>query len=144
MNDAFSVNLVVKQPSRLLLKLSRRLFSDEAEQTAFVDALMQPRPLAPCILWCRDRPALLPFSIEPHRPEQPPWVDRLALDAQPGKHPLHDAGAYYCLDYSSIISASVLRAVPQAVRTVIDVCAAPGGKSVFAWRSLHPKLQLSN
>ncbi|MEL6221799.1 MAG: RsmB/NOP family class I SAM-dependent RNA methyltransferase [Cyanobacteria bacterium J06627_8] len=144
MNDAFSVNLVVKQPSRLLLKLSRRLFSDEAEQTAFVDALMQPRPLAPCILWCRDRPALLPFSIEPHRPEQPPWVDRLALDAQPGKHPLHDAGAYYCLDYSSIISASVLTAVPQAVRTVIDVCAAPGGKSVFAWRSLHPKLLLSN
>jgi 16S rRNA C967 or C1407 C5-methylase (RsmB/RsmF family) len=135
---------VAKSPSRLLVKLSRRLFVDEDDQSAFIDALMEPRPMAPCILWCRDRPASLPFATIPPRPEQPDWVDRLVLDAQPGKHPLHDEGAYYCLDYSSVLSASVLRAISNPVQTVIDVCAAPGGKSVFAWRSLHPQRLLSN
>lgn len=128
----------------MLLKLSRRLFDDPIEQGAFVDALVNPKPLHPCILWCRDRLSPSPFATEPPRPEQPEGVDRLSLDAQPGKHPLHDQGYYYCLDYSSVIAASVIQAVPQPVRMVVDMCAAPGGKSVFAWRSLHPDVLLSN
>jgi 16S rRNA C967 or C1407 C5-methylase (RsmB/RsmF family) len=135
---------LASNPSRLLRKLSRRLFSEEADQAAFVHALTQPQPLHPCILWCGDRPSSLPFSVEPHRPEQPAFVDRLPLDAQPGKHPLHNEGDYYCLDYSSVMSASVLLAVPRPVNVVVDMCASPGGKSLFAWRSLRPSILLSN
>ncbi len=130
--------------SRLLLKLSRRLFSEDADREAFVNALTQPRPLHPCILWCGDRPSPLPFAVEPHRPEQPDFVDRLPLNAQPGKHSLHRKGHYYCLDYASVLSASVLSAVPCPVKVVVDMCASPGGKSLFAWRSLSPSILLSN
>lgn len=135
---------MTEKPSKLLLKLSHRLFSDEQERQAFVDAVTHPRPFPPCILWCRDRPSPSPFDVEPPRPEQPAFVDRLPLDTQPGKHSLHDEGYYYCLDYSSVLSASVLTAIPHPVGVVVDMCAAPGGKSVFAWRSLSPSLLLSN
>lgn len=134
----------VIKPSRLLLKLSRRLFPDPSDQEAFVQALTHPQPLLPCILWCGDRPSPLPFPVQLPRPEQPAFVDRLLLESHPGKHPLHDGGAYYCLDYSSVISASVLRAIPRPVGIVVDMCASPGGKSVYGWRSLSPSVLLSN
>ena len=140
----YTSQFLTEKPSRLLLKLGRRLFSEGTDQEAFVHALTHPKPLNPCILWCRDRPASLPFDVEVSRLEQPWFVDRLALDAQPGKHVLHDEGYYYCLDYSSVISASVLTAISRPVNVVVDVCAAPGGKSLFAWRSITPTLLLSN
>ena len=129
---------------RLLLKLSRRLFDDPGDQRQFVEALIEPRPIHPCILWCGDRPTPLPFEVEPPRPEQPVWVDRLPLSAQPGKHPLHDQGAYYCLDYTSVLAASVVQAIPDPIHRVVDLCASPGGKSLCAWRSLQPNWLLSN
>lgn len=107
-------------------------------------ALIDPQPLHPCVLWCSDRPQPPPFRVEPPRPEQPLWVDRLSLDAQPGKHPLHDQGAYYCLDYGSVLAASVMQTISKPVGRVLDVCASPGGKSLFAWRSLQPNWLLSN
>ncbi|MGB3491834.1 MAG: RsmB/NOP family class I SAM-dependent RNA methyltransferase [Elainellaceae cyanobacterium] len=136
--------LLIEAAPRLLLKLSRRLFDDVEEQRQFVESLIEPRPIHPCILWCGDRPNPLPFAVESSRPEQPAWVDRLPLDAQPGKHPLHDQGAYYCLDYASVLAASVTQAIPESVHRVVDLCASPGGKSLFVWRSLQPDWLLSN
>jgi 16S rRNA C967 or C1407 C5-methylase (RsmB/RsmF family) len=34
--------------------------------------------------------------------------------------------------------------IPQPVQQVLDLCAAPGGKSIFAWRALQPNLLLCN
>lgn len=129
---------------RLLVKLSRRLFDEPAEQHELIKALIDPQPIHPCILWCGDRHTPLPFEVIPSRPEQPIWVDRLPLKAQPGKHPLHEQGAYYCLDYSSVLAASVTQAIPEPVDRVVDLCASPGGKSLWAWRSLQPHWLLSN
>ncbi|MEB3359706.1 MAG: RsmB/NOP family class I SAM-dependent RNA methyltransferase [Synechococcales bacterium] len=134
----------MSSPSRLLLKLARRLFADPEAQQAFVTAIVQPSPLDACILWCRDRPPDPPFPVLPPEPWQPRFVDRLAGTDRPGQHPLHDAGYYYCLDFSSVFAASVLQAIPSPVERVFDLCASPGGKSLFAWRSLHPSLLLSN
>jgi len=131
-------------PSQLLTKLSRRLFADSLEQEKFIDALTQPKPFHPCILWSRDQPISFPFTVEAPTAWQPEFVDRLSVGARPGRHPLHDQGYFYCLDFSSVFAASVLLAIPQLVDLVFDMCAAPGGKSVFAWRALHPKLILSN
>jgi len=130
--------------SRLLVKLSQRLFEQEAEQVAFCDRLLQPQPLHPCIVWCQPKPDPNPFTIEPALSWQPDWCDRLALRQQPGKHPLHDQGAFYCMDFSSIFAISVLRSLTTPVATIIDVCAAPGGKSIFAWRALQPQALISN
>ena len=136
------------EPSRLLTKLSQRLFADPTEQAAFCDRLTHPQPLHPSILWRDDPPDPHPFGCEPPLPWQPSFCDRLTLGQQPGKHPLHDQGAFYCLDFSSIFAATPLLTVRdrlgEGVACAIDVCAAPGGKSLFAWKALRPERLISN
>ena len=44
-----------------------------------------------------------------------------------GAHPLHEAGAYYIQEPSAMTAVSVLN--PQPGERVLDLCAAPGGKS---------------
>lgn len=46
---------------------------------------------------------------------------------RPGKHPLHEAGAYYIQEASAMAPAEYLDINPG--ETVLDLCAAPGGKS---------------
>lgn len=130
--------------SRLLLKLSRRLFANEGDRDAFIECFVQPKPQHPCLIWCQPRPAVSPFGAEVPLVWQPGFVERLNQGEQPGKHPLHDQGAFYCLDFSSVFAASPLLAMPNAIAQVIDVCASPGGKSVFAWKALQPVQLLSN
>lgn len=126
-----------------LQKFSQKLFSQPSDQTQFVEALTQPKPFHPCILWVHHKPEG-PFQIESALSWQPQFVDRLALGERPGQHPLHEQGELYCLDFSSVFAASVLRMIDRPVEVVLDVCAAPGGKSVFAWKALQPRLLLSN
>ena len=46
---------------------------------------------------------------------------------QPGKHPYHEAGVYYIQEPSAMAPAAYLDAQPG--EKVLDLCAAPGGKS---------------
>ena len=48
-------------------------------------------------------------------------------DARPGLSPLHEGGLFYLQEPSALSSASVLDAQPG--EKVLDLCAAPGGKS---------------
>lgn len=48
-------------------------------------------------------------------------------DARPGKHPYHEAGAYYIQEASAMAPAAALGACQG--KKVLDLCAAPGGKS---------------
>ncbi|MCM1126079.1 MAG: RsmB/NOP family class I SAM-dependent RNA methyltransferase [Lachnospiraceae bacterium] len=48
-------------------------------------------------------------------------------DTQPGKHPFHEAGVYYIQEASAMAPAEALMAKPG--EKVLDLCAAPGGKS---------------
>lgn len=132
------------KPSNLLLKLTRRLFANTDQQENFIQALIHPQPFLPCILWCQEKPQVLPFSVESPISWQPYFIDRLQLDEKPGKHPLHEQGYYYCLDFSSVFAASSLLAINDKIKVVFDMCAAPGGKSIFAWRAICPDLIISN
>lgn len=134
----------MKTPSNLLLKLSRRLFENPDDQEKFVKALTHPLPFHPCILWCQDSHDFSPFEVKKPLPWQPGFIDRLALGEKPGQHSLHEKGYFYCLDFSSVFAASTLLTVPGSVNLVFDMCAAPGGKSVFAWKAMHPDFLISN
>ena len=70
--------------------------------------------------------ARTPFSLEPV-----PWArDGFQHDgnASPGRHPDYHAGIFYLQDPSAMLPAELLD--PQPGDRVLDLCAAPGGKSV--------------
>lgn len=131
--------MAADKPSNLLIKLSQRLFVESSDQVAFVDALMNPQTFASTILWTRTPPEEKPFSPVAALPWQPDWIDRLAPNTATGRHPLHQAGYFYCLDFSSVFAASVLCSITDPITTVLDLCAAPGGKSLFACKALAPQ-----
>ena len=59
-----------------------------------------------------------------------PWAENaydLPLDSTVGAHPLHEAGAYYLQEPSAMAAAAALH--PRPGERVLDLCAAPGGKS---------------
>lgn len=67
-----------------------------------------------------------PFNLEPI-----PWVEDgfyYPEDESPGKHPYYYAGLYYIQEPSAMLPAKVLDAKPG--ERVLDLCAAPGGKTV--------------
>ena len=120
------------------MRFSQRLFIQPEDQTAFIEALIASEAADAAILWTHPRPNALPFRVQPPLEWQPAWIDRLEPQEKPGQHPLHTQGYYYCLDFSSVFAASVLSAIPGPVPLALDLCSAPGGKSLFAWRMLSP------
>ena len=62
--------------------------------------------------------------------EQVPWAAEglyYPADTHPGRLPLHEAGAYYIQEPSAMVAVELLD--PQPGESVLDLCAAPGGKS---------------
>lgn len=67
----------------------------------------------------------LPFLLTPV-----PWTDcgyYYDASCRPGKHVLHEAGVYYIQEASAMAPVVYLEARPG--EKVLDLCAAPGGKS---------------
>jgi NOL1/NOP2/sun family putative RNA methylase len=69
--------------------------------------------------------SLSPFDLTPL--PGIPGAFCVAKTDQPGKHPYHIAGLYYLQDPSAIVAAYLLD--PQPGELVLDLSAAPGGKT---------------
>ena len=138
--------------SRLLTTLAERLFPDAPSRTAFLDSIDHPtgdhKPAIiwteePDAVWRQEHAAPFPDVLRPWVPPQ--WIDVLRDGARIGQDPLYENGALYPLDLSSIWAASpLLSLAPSLGRQVLDLCAAPGGKSIFASRALQPNLLMAN
>lgn len=66
-----------------------------------------------------------PFTMQ-----KVPWADEgfyYSAEDTPGKHPYHEAGVYYIQEPSAMAPAAYLDAQPG--EKILDLCAAPGGKS---------------
>ena len=59
-----------------------------------------------------------------------PWAENgyyYTKEDQPGKHPWHEAGLYYIQEPSAMAPVTLLS--PRPGERILDLCAAPGGKS---------------
>ena len=110
-------------PEAFLERMKRQLGE---EFPAFLESLERPRAVALRFNPLKgERPGRLPFVGE-----NVPWEPEGCYydpAARPGLHPYHEAGVYY-LQEASAMSAVVLLD-PQPGERVLDLCAAPGGKT---------------
>jgi 16S rRNA C967 or C1407 C5-methylase (RsmB/RsmF family) len=138
------------EATNLMKKAAGVLFPDsESEQESFLRALLAPTPRGSAVVWTGPRregeldtvgrdtlPSWLPEAIEVVRP-----------GVKVGLSPAYAAGEIYPLDLSSVITGSAMlvagAALPVSPR-VLDLCAAPGGKSILASVLLRPGLILAN
>ena len=90
----------------------------------------------PDFLHSFDLPPTRGLRMRPGRPpltecgESIPWAEcgwYLPLDSLAGALPAHEAGEYYLQEPSAMVPAAALRPLPG--ERVLDLCAAPGGKS---------------
>ncbi len=66
-----------------------------------------------------------PFALEPV-----PWAPEgfyYRPEDRPGLHPWHEAGVYYIQEPSAMAAGRL--AAPEPGQRILDLCAAPGGKS---------------
>lgn len=108
-------------PEAFLLRMKETLGT---QYPAFLESFQRPRAAA-----LRFSPKKiqqgLPFAGEPV-----PWEPLgyyVTPDGRPGLHPCHDAGAFYLQEASAM--APVVLLDPQPGEWILDLCAAPGGKT---------------
>lgn len=85
-------------------------------------------PLKKGLAQCSYESILSTLSISKSEPV--PWAKHgyyYNAEARPGKHPYHEAGLYYIQEPSAMSAAALLAPAPG--ERVLDLCAAPGGKS---------------
>ena len=95
------------------------------EYPAFLESLERPRAVALRFNPLKGEVPELPFVKE-----NVPWEPMgfyYDPEARPGLHPYHEAGVYYLQEASAMSAVALLD--PQPGEKVLDLCAAPGGKS---------------
>ena len=95
------------------------------EYDAFLQSLQRPRAVALRFNPLKGEMPQLDFVGDPV-----PWEPvgyYYDPQARPGLHVFHEAGVYYLQEASAMAPVALLN--PQPGQTVLDLCAAPGGKS---------------
>lgn len=117
-----SINDIPPLPSGFLRQMEAQL---KEQFPLFLASYDKPSLRALRLRGDVDQSAVQPFLGAPV-----PWAANayyIRDDAAPGAHPLHEAGAYYIQDASAMAPALALS--PKPCDTVLDLCAAPGGKA---------------
>lgn len=111
-------------PAAFTARMQRLLGAD---YDAFAASFSRPRAVALRLnpLKTSEPPALAQFSLT-----RVPWEPcgyYYDPETRPGKSPYHEAGLYYLQEASAMAPAALLD--PKPGERVLDLCAAPGGKS---------------
>ncbi len=98
------------------------------EYDAFLDSFSQEKYQAlrfNTLKISKSEKNVVPFHLTPV-----PWAKNgyyYEKEDVPGKHPYHEAGVYYIQEPSAMAPVTLLE--PQPGEQILDLCAAPGGKS---------------
>ncbi len=127
--------------NRYAAKLAAKLFDDESQQVAFLRAIGEKSGRRKAVIHLRgERNSIL----EPGPREWPDCCYLVPVGINPGTFEEHTRGELYALDPSSVFEGGILQAVPSQPDLMIDVCAAPGGKSILAAAVLRPRQLVAN
>ncbi len=125
-------------PEKFLARMQQQL-GDEYDE--YLRSLQRPRAVALRFNPLKGDIPALSFVEKPV-----PWEPMgyyYDPDSRPGLHPYHEAGVYYLQEASAMASAALLE--PQPGEFILDLCAAPGGKSTqIAGRMQGKGLLVSN
>ncbi|MDD7403256.1 MAG: RsmB/NOP family class I SAM-dependent RNA methyltransferase [Butyribacter sp.] len=129
-------------PDDFISRMKEQLGS---EADAFFASYQQPKAyglrINPLKYQQEDCNKNLPFTLTPVA-----WAKEgfyAVSEEHPGRHPLHEGGAYYIQEPSAMSVVSLL--APEPGDIICDLCAAPGGKSTqIAGRLLGEGLLVSN
>ena len=113
----------MKLPESFLTRM-RQMLGDE--YNSFLASYDQPAARGLRLNLIKAAPDLeLPFPTAPV--DWCPTGRRYDGELRPGLHPWHDAGVYYIQEPSAMAVAEI--AAPRPGERVLDLCAAPGGKT---------------
>jgi len=131
--------------SKNIEKVFHSVVSDADHREACFQALERGEHGTSAVAWLRSEPVAEAYERNPSRPGWlPSWIDVAAESARPGKIVAHEAGECYVLDLSSTFAVAPLAEVALSQCSVLDVCAAPGGKGILAWRYCSPRVLIAN
>lgn len=134
----------MEQVPKGLQKIADKSFETVEERISFVSSVLEPAELETSLIWVAEKPLQSTFQSKRPYPWQPSFVNRVESSERPGAHQLHNEGAYYCADTSSIFAGASLTEIKNNVETIIDLCSSPGGKAIFAWKLFQPELLICN
>ena len=117
------------------LKLAKQLFETQREQEKFLFVLFAGASQLGSVI---ATDLELPESAI--RTNLPDWAPDFIYTNQEADVP----ETHYKLDFSSIFASTPLLTIPSDLETVLDVCAAPGGKSIICATALQPKVIVCN
>lgn len=129
--------------AEILEKFAAKLLPSE-RIPAFVQVLLDGSCSLPALVWLKE-----PSPVDLQRVhfdclKLPDWVEVIAPGQKPGITGAYEQGSYYCADVSSVVFGMASSGFLPKNPLVVDLCAAPGGKSVIVWRDSKPRLLLSN
>lgn len=134
----------MEQPGSSLKKLSNKLFSAEALKEEFLESFISPYQFASALVWLKDRPEKLPFEVLDKPKWMPEFIDLIGAKQKAGATDLHQEGYFYIMDPSSVFMGAPLFSLKDRAETVLDMCAAPGGKAILSYRTLTPEILICN
>lgn len=134
--------------SKYAKKLVQKLLDSELEQEEFLNLLKGGQSKQATVVWPRGRKELSSFEdqIITDKPEWlPDSCDLLNQVVKIGQTPEHEKGDIYSFDGAACFEGHVFDLIPQdCVKSVLDVCAAPGGKSMLAQARFSPRRLVAN
>lgn len=124
-------------------KYAARILPPE-ERSDFVESLCDGSNSRQGVIWLKNSEKLWNEERLACSDLLPEWVSIPEKGVKAGSFAAHDLGDYYCADISSILlGAGVGRVAPEGC-SLVDLCAAPGGKSILLWRCLTPRVTACN